>query len=363
MAVAVLAILFAGLAAQAGALSPTVLDPDSGCGPVLDQVGTTDCQAPTIAAYGGWTAWSRSDPATGDFELVLRSPAGTIAPAPVPERVSPFDVELGPSGSGVAAVYSRCTNTVTLQGCGIYELPLGVPAAGETALAVPGGGSVHEPAIWGNRIVFLRRNPGGGSEDIYYKTGPRPDSLLTWEIGSSWLQTLTLPASRGVENATTEWPRGLTGVVAGLTLRGKRLAYTTTVGAGAFGLSSLWSQQLGHAPVLIDQITAGEGNVCLPQFISPAFAGDWLYAYLHACDPSANPDLDRWTRYSLTGHRAQRAELALIEHGDEEIFSVVPDGGSVDWDDGEVLRLENVAWRTIRRPVPQTPCSRADPFC
>jgi hypothetical protein len=77
--------------------------------------------------------------------------------APVAERASPFDLELGPSGSRVAAVYSRCTDTLTLEGCNIVELSLGVAGASERTLAPPGGGSVHEPAIWKRRLVFLRR--------------------------------------------------------------------------------------------------------------------------------------------------------------------------------------------------------------
>lgn len=97
-------------------------------------------------------------------------------PAPIAERPAPFDVELGPSGSGVAAVYSRCADAATARGCHIAELELGVAGATERTLAPPGGGSVHEPAIWKNQIVFLRHNPAGGSR--------RPDNLFAWSIGS-----------------------------------------------------------------------------------------------------------------------------------------------------------------------------------
>ena len=65
----------------------------------------------------------------------------------------------------MAAVYSRCADTGTLQDCHLAELPLGAAGATERMLAPPGGGSVHEPAIWNSRIVFLRRNAVGGSED------------------------------------------------------------------------------------------------------------------------------------------------------------------------------------------------------
>ncbi len=138
-----LIFLFAALAAFAGATAwaaaprPTLLD----------------ARGSTVAAYGGWAAWSRYDPATKAYALALRSPSGTISLAPVSERGAPFDIELGPEGSGVAAVYSRCSDIETLQGCHIYELKLGVAGAIEQMLAVPGS-SVHEPAIWDGLLVL-----------------------------------------------------------------------------------------------------------------------------------------------------------------------------------------------------------------
>ena len=228
--------------------------------------------------------------------------------------------------------------------------------ATEHTLAVPGGGSVHEPAIWDDRVVFLRRNAKGGSEDPSHP-GRKPDSLFAWRIGSRKLQSLELPASSGARH----WPKGLTGVIAGLTFNGKQLAYTTSNVAGTFGETSLWFERLGHRPELIDQETSGAGNVCRPAFLSPVLAGGWLYAYLHACDPSADPSFDRFTRYRCG--KVERAKFAFIKAGDDPISSVVPDGGGVDWDNGAVHRLATLAWRKITPPVAQTFCSRADPFC
>src|SRR5580704_586588 len=191
-------------AAWAGSPKPTV----------LDSRGTM------VAAYGGWAAWSRWDSATSAYALELHSPAGAISTAAVAERGAPFDVELGPSGSGVAAVYSRCSDTSTLRGCRIYELRLGVRGATEQMLAAPGS-SVHEPAIWRDRMVFLRRNPGGGER--------RPDNLLEWRIGSSDARSVTLPSSQGRGSSEAgRWPRGVTGAITGLTLDGGRIAYATS---------------------------------------------------------------------------------------------------------------------------------------
>jgi hypothetical protein len=309
-----------------------------------------------VAAYGGWAAWSRWDSATSAYALELHSPAGAISTAAVAERGAPFDVELGPSGSGVAAVYSRCSDTSTLRGCRIYELRLGVRGATEQMLAAPGS-SVHEPAIWRDRMVFLRRNPGGGER--------RPDNLLEWRIGSSDARSVTLPSSQGRGSSEAgRWPRGVTGAITGLTLDGGRIAYATSSSSDGFGVASLWLQSLRGSPKLIDQVTSGASATCEHGFLSPTFLGSWLYAYLHDCDPYANPESDRWTRYSLTADTAQRARFTFVSTGDELIDTVVPDLGGVDWSNETGLhRLSSVAWRTIHRPVPETFCSPAHPIC
>ena len=98
-----------------------------------------------------------------------------------------------------------------------------------------------------------------------------------------------------------------------------------------------------------------------PEFLSPLIAGGWLYAYLHACDPSADVGLDRLTRYRRG--EAERARYTFIHYGDDELSSVVIDGAGVDWDDEGVKRLSSVSWERIPLPVPETFCTRSDPFC
>lgn len=331
---------FVGTSARAGALAPTLLD----------------ASGSMVSAYDGWAAWSRADLATNAYVLVLRSPKGVVSLAPIAQRTSPFDVELGPDGSGVAAVYSRCLDTDTLQGCHIYELKLGVAGATEQILAAPGS-SVHEPAIWDRLLVFLRRNPGGGER--------RPDNLFQWRIGSSLARSVALPASRGGLSAEAgHWPKGQTGTISGLTLHGQQVAYSTTSGSESFGVTSLWLERLGGSPKLIDQVTSGASATCEHAFLSPTLLGGWLYAYLHDCDPYADPRSDRWTRYSLSGHGAQRAKFTFVHTGDEVIDSVAPDAGGVNWSsESGLYRLSSVAWRTIKSPVPETFCTLEHPLC
>lgn len=333
---AILELMLAARAPGLGAGAATLLDP-SGV---------------SVAAYGGWSAWSRSDALTGRYALVTRSPQGVISLPAVAESAAPFDVELGPNGgSRIAAVYSRCARPMSLTGCHIVVLELGVASASERSLTPQGGGSDHEPTIWNGVVAFLRRNASGGQR--------RPDSLIVWRIGSSEARSLALPRSRGDRGAG--WPAALTGRITGLAFNGRQVAYVTSNVVGSFGETTLWFQPLAGNPVLIDQETGGAGDVCSPEFISPVLSGSWLYAYLHACDPTANPGLDRLTRYRRG--EVQRAAYTFLHSGDEAVSSAVLDGTGVDWDAEGIKRLAGVSWRRIAAPVPRTFCSRFDPFC
>jgi hypothetical protein len=254
----------------------------------------------------------------------------------------------------VGAVYQRCGEPKKLLGCAIYELALGVSGASEHRLAIPGGGSDVEPAIWKNRIVFARTNQGNAK---------RPDNLYTWTIGSAAAQAVALPSSQGAREPEGggHWPKGLTGKITSLTIGPGQLAYVTSNLNGSLGETTLWYEPIGGRPELIDQETSGAGNVCSSSFLSPLISGAWLYAYLHACDPSANPSFDRLTRYKRG--EAQRARYTFVHAGDDQLSSVVIDGAGVDWDDEGVRRLASVAWKRIPLPVAQTFCTRADPFC
>ena len=333
-----LATLAAGLAAV-GARAATVT--------------TLDANGAGVSAYGGWTAWTHFGPGANEFELMLRTPDGTISPAPVPVSKGVFEVRLGPAARGVEAVYERCTDPAHKRGCHVFALTLGKPGASERDLTIPGGGSDFRPAVANNRLAFLRLNPAGGSH--------RPDNLYTWSIGAASVRAVTLPASKGQRDSNGgRWPRGLTGEITSLTIGPSQIAYVTSNLFGTFGETTLWYEPIGGRPELIDQQTSGAGNVCRPSFLSPVVAGPWLYAYLHAC--VGPPSLDRLTRYKRRA--GERAKFTFVGSGDDGVGSVVPDGAGVDWDDeGSVKHLARVSWRRIPLPVAQTFCSRSDPFC
>lgn len=338
LAVALTGLVLANAGVAAQAASVTVLDPSGA----------------SVSAYGGWAAWTHTGAHPGEYSLMVRSPAGAVSPAQVPVSNGPFDVELGPGTHGVEAVYQRCSDPTDERGCNIYELTLTTPDATERELAIRGGGSKFMPAIWKGSLAFLRANPGGGKR--------RPENLYVESIPSGSLHAVTLPVSRGArEPQGGRWPSGLTGTITGLTVSSSQLAYVTSNTVGSFGETTLWYEPIGGRPELIDQETGGAGNVCPPSFLSPVISGGWLYAYLHACDPSANPGFDRLTRYRRG--EAQRARYTFARFGDDALSSVVPDGSGVDWDDEGLRRLSGVSWRRIPPPVAETFCARSNPFC
>lgn len=329
--------------AVALAATPVMLDPSTGCGPIANARNSGGgCIEPTVAAYDGWVAWSHPDPITGDFQLALRDSQGTEFAAPVPEREAPFDVSLGPSADGVVAVYSRCTDEVDLLGCAIVELRLSAvatttPLAGgstdtsgtselagatapETTLAVPLSGSLHAPAIWNNRLVFLHR-----------------DRIYSWTVGARQAMELSFPSSDGNP-----------GLISGLSLNGTEVAYTTSP-SGTVVIQGLWVQSLGRAPRFIEGITVGQGADCASMFLSPTILGSYLYAFHQDCDQF---EPKRWERYSLKSAATYRGDVDFQDGADNEIHSVVPDRGGVTWISpvtGAILHLANVPWKPVTR--------------
>jgi hypothetical protein len=176
-----------------------------------------------------------------------------------------------------------------------------------------------------------------------------------------------LPLSSGADSAVGRWPAHSSGVVTGLTMvSSDAIAFATRHADGSFAMAGLWLQNLstGRA-VLIDQYTSGAGATCSQSLIPSALAGGWLYAYLHACDPYANPASDHWIRYRLSSRwqvtETQVARVSLVRFGDD---SVALDGGGVDWsNEGGVHHLGRVTWRSAPHHSPETFCSPHAPIC
>jgi len=332
-AVTASALVLLASSSSALAAGRAVLDRHIGCASINHPEVAGDCATTTIAAYRGWSAWSRADPVTGQFRLVVRHPGGAITTPPVGERAAPFDVQLGPSGGGVAAVYSRCADPIRLTGCSIRLIRLGVDGAHERTIAVPGGGSVHTPAIWDRQLAFLRRNVSGGGEDAGIP-GRDPDRLFEWTIGGGAPAVLPFPKRFGSP-----------GLISGLALRGTEVAFTTEPPA-VISVLGLWTQTPGARPREIDNQTSGQGDICTSIFLSPTFVGPHtLDALLRGCQQDLG---DRLTRYDLATGAAQQAEVRLGSDENDDVTAAVAVGGAAEWiNDSDLFRQTGVRYRRI----------------
>jgi hypothetical protein len=125
-----------------------------------------------ISHFGGMTAWSRLDPETGQYRLVIHDGQREHVPLIEPRSV-PFDVDLGRDRFGdVVATYSRCQREPRLregappmpawatgEGCDIflYSLKRG-SARAETRISGASTGAASEflPSIWRDKVAFSR---------------------------------------------------------------------------------------------------------------------------------------------------------------------------------------------------------------
>jgi hypothetical protein len=130
---------------------------------------------PVVDAFDGRVVWSDDDATIGAWRLMEH--AGEVTRAiPVEPRPTPFDVDLGPDGSGgTVAVYSRCARGLRRHiptppdqrparsnGCDLYLFSFATGI--ETKLR---SSRVDEywPSVWGARIAFVRGYPARRDPD------------------------------------------------------------------------------------------------------------------------------------------------------------------------------------------------------
>jgi hypothetical protein len=166
-------LLLASAAAPAGA--------DETLGQVAD---------PTpVDAWNARQVWSERDPATRRFRLMTRA-IGAASAVPVPERATPFDVDLGPDASRSTVVaYSRHGELFAFDFASGRERSLGLrgrlpsiwrgtvawvrggrlfvrPLAGGAAREVRGGrGTYIALDLNGRRLAFVREHPHGDGRE------------------------------------------------------------------------------------------------------------------------------------------------------------------------------------------------------
>jgi hypothetical protein len=190
----------------------------------------------TIAAYGGWQAWSSFDEGTGRYTLMLRDPSGAAKAAPIETGASPWDVSLGPGASGnVVAVYRSCD-----RGCDIRRLD--VATGRDQALRAVSSPRYVEgtPAIWRSTVVFTRRI---GHCDVSYVK----------DLGSS------KPSRRLLKRRCLTTPAGHAAIRGSqIVISSMDLSHTDRGGAGRKTSELRVYSSRASGSKVIDQVTFGE---------------------------------------------------------------------------------------------------------
>jgi hypothetical protein len=208
---------------------------------------------PVIDAHGGAVAWSDYD-ASVDAWRLMANVGGATQALPVPPRVTPFDVDLGPDRQGgLLAVYSRCTRGLRLDlptpqvaragrhGCDIYSYSF-TTGREEPVARANSRADKYWPTVWRGRIAFVRgyarrRDPDRTSTPYLY-------------LGSRRLRlpspVITIRESGPFGRRTVD--RRLSAMVEGLDLRGRTVAYAWTRIADFGSDSFIYLSRRGREP-------------------------------------------------------------------------------------------------------------------
>jgi hypothetical protein len=241
----------------------------------------------TVSAYRGTLAFSRLDPATHMWSLVLRSGDAETAAAVAPRSV-PFDVDLGPDALGrTVAVYSRCARESSgdsdgavsypggARGCRIYRYD---PSARQERAI----GTGYLPAIWHSTLAFAR---GDGSAALYARSSGRTRRL---DDGGRVFCSARRP---------TECQRGSAVSYTGVDVAGSRVAVARQLD-GIYDAPATQMTLTGVArrPVIVESRANG---VSFRAMRFPALeAGRLYYAETCAGDPASCLQLFRRYRIS-----------------------------------------------------------------
>lgn len=243
-----------------------------------ERVVSVEQRPTTVSTHGGRLVWSRY---VEDIEayVLMTEVDGRVSQVPVAPRGAPFDVDLGPHGSGdpTIAVYSRCTLETPLplgverrrppEGCDLFSFDFATGRENKIAGASTHQASEYLPTVWRSTIAFARvyeQREGRRGVNPYLYTRP-----FNVTVG-------------GVPKRSQRQPggaRGLTGRPGptSLDLYGNRLgiAWARRVDRETYRstIRLVNREQEGSRPVL-RQDTADEG---VRELVSPSFANGRLF--------------------------------------------------------------------------------------
>ena len=319
-----------------------------------------------ISSYGGVTAWSALDPATGRFRLTVAGPSG-VRTLPIRGRAVPFDVDLGRGArGGVVAAYSRCRREPrrqtlgnaliahpgwsTATGCRLWSYSFATGRETRIAHTAVRGASEFLPTVWEGRVAFARRYPAraglrGERAYLYVRDGSRtralpPGTRSAYRVcigGNCHRQRLV------VEPGPTA-----------LDLRGHRLALAWDSGSRTGPTSSIYVETIGRRTVERRRLEAVEsGDIQGLELVSPAIDGSSVF----------------WGSLRFGDETRSELRRRALPSGPLAVATIPPDGAylrpvlAFAVDAGRVTYLVSGA-PSAAEPgcTPETPCV-ADPGC
>jgi hypothetical protein len=253
----------------------------------------------TVSAHAGTIAFSRLDPATHRWSLMLRTGDAVTAAKVAPRRV-PFDVDLGPDAHGrTVAAYSRCATEPTpttstgaiaypsgARGCRIY---LYDPATATERRQASG----YLPAIWKGTIVLAR--------------GDRDSAL--YALASGRTRRIDDGGRMFCRARNRECVRATAVRYTGVDFAGGRVAVARELdGIGDFPAAQMVLTGPGRRPVVVE---ARANGVSFRAMRFPALDAGRLY-YAEACAGDPASCLRLFRRYSIaTGTLASAPSPSL----------------------------------------------------
>jgi hypothetical protein len=209
-----------------------------------ETIGTVSDPTP-VDAWAGRMAWSARDAATGRFRLMTRTSAAATA-VPVPERKTPFDVDLGPGPDGsTVAAYSRGGVLRT------YDFGRGL----ERRLGIRG----RLPSVWRGKLAWVH------GKRLYVRSG-------------------------GVSHAV----RGGRGEYTAIDLHARRIAFVRVRPKGEGHEYQMLLARGRHVARVVDR--AASGLLSIVEMMRPEFEGRGLFYAIARREASGQ----RFLRYDLS---------------------------------------------------------------
>jgi hypothetical protein len=142
------------------------------CAGAADPLIIVAAGAKNLAAGDGWRAWA-APTARGRWQLVTRTPDGTIQAANIKDFGAPPDASISATSFAgpdrrVVAVYSRCQGASATKGCDVFQYDLAAGSERKLTRISTKAGSETAPSISMAGYAFARR--GGPRPGTYTAT-------------------------------------------------------------------------------------------------------------------------------------------------------------------------------------------------